>query len=917
MQCLALAGMAGGVAAQQDAAKLERVEITGSSIKRVQEEGALPVQVITRKDIDRAGITSAEQLVARISANGTGADNLSSNVGIQLGTTDRNNNGNSSANLRGLGASSTLVLLNGRRVSTHGAKGNSVDLNSIPLAAVDRVEVLKDGASSLYGTDAIGGVINFILRKDYQGVELSAFADITQKGGGNIGRVSLLGGLGNLEQSGFNIMASVTIDSQKILKGSDRSFSNGNQPERGLSTDTVGTPFATQTGNADSALGTSFTLPSTGTQAYTRANLLSFQNNCNSVPGMAQYEYVLNDFAAARWGCTYDTGSTAILLQPNDRVNLVSRGTLKINPDTTAFVEAIASRSVAKKQFEPLQLTTTGSLLAARYPVGGQYYQDLSAYIPSFDPTKPIAYRWRCLDCGGRETETTTNAYRLLAGIDGVVAGKWDYKLGISTAGSKANSVLGNGYLYTDGIITALASGLVNPWLLPGQSQTPEALKLLNDARANGTNLFDGKATLLQFDGSISGELMKLPAGPLAIAAGFDVRREGYEFKNGETKTRPVFQAPFDAEFPKVSRNIKAIYTEVAVPIVKSLEATVAVRHDRYSDFGGTTNPKVSLRWNPVNEFLMRSSYNTGFRAPSFFQLYGAQGESQVPGNIADPVLCPTGQGDPTVCAIRPNALQGGNPNLGPEKSKQWSVGTVFSPAKAITASFDMWGVRRKNRIYELTPEEVVANYTTFPNNLVRGPTGKLDEAGGFIRAGFVNADGDITRGVDVGLQLRGDLGAGKWNAGLDGTYINSFRSRIFVTQPYTEFAGQWSSRDLYVRWKHQAQFTYTEGVWSGTLYQNYTSGYKDEVPAAFAADPNFQLPGFKPNVNGYTTFDVSATYTGIKNLSLTLGIKNVFNTLPPFTAHNYDFAAGAGWDPRVADPRLRSFTARATYQFQ
>src|SRR3954453_11248115 len=161
----------------QDEKRLERIEITGSNIKRVQQEGALPVQVITRQDIDRRGIVSAEQLLMQISANGTGADNLSSNVGIQLGTTDRNNNGNSSANLRGLGANSTLVLLNGRRIATHGAKGNAVDLSSIPLAAIERVEVLTDGASAIYGTDAIGGVINFILRRDYKGAEITAFAD--------------------------------------------------------------------------------------------------------------------------------------------------------------------------------------------------------------------------------------------------------------------------------------------------------------------------------------------------------------------------------------------------------------------------------------------------------------------------------------------------------------------------------------------------------------------------------------------------------------------------------------------------------------------------------------------------------------------------------------------------------------------
>ena len=253
-QVMSMLCVAGQVAAQtNDTQKLERVEITGSSIKRAADEGALPVQVIKREDIVRSGVTSAEQLIARLSANGNGADNLSAQVGIQLSSANRNNYGNSSANLRGLGSSSTLVLLNGRRVATHGAKGNSVDLNSIPLAAIDRVEILKDGASSLYGTDAIGGVINFILRKDYQGLEATGFVDITGDGGGNIFRVSVLGGWGDIAKDSYNLIASLTYDDQKMLKGVERSFSNANQPDRGLSTDTTGTPFATQTGRPTAA----------------------------------------------------------------------------------------------------------------------------------------------------------------------------------------------------------------------------------------------------------------------------------------------------------------------------------------------------------------------------------------------------------------------------------------------------------------------------------------------------------------------------------------------------------------------------------------------------------------------------------------------------------------------------------------
>ena len=907
---LALMGVSTSIIAQSTTTEPERVTITGSSIKRIQSEGALPIQVITRDDIDKAGIVSAEQLVSRITANGTGADNLSSNVGIQLGTTDRNNNGNASANLRGLGASSTLVLLNGRRIPAHGAKGNAVDLNSVPLAAIQRVEVLKDGASAIYGTDAIGGVINFILRNDFSGAEVTAFSDTTQQGGGNIMRGSIVGGKGDLAKDGFNIMASLTFDKQNKLAGSERSFANGYQPSRGLSPDTAGATFATQTGAAGTAIGTSFKTPTSGAQTYNRANLLSFQGKCDTLPGMSQYQSALWGSPGATYACAYDYGGREVLIQPVERTNLVSRGTMQLNSNHTAFLEVVASKDKTNKEFEQLQITTTGSIFGAAYPVGGPYYQNLSAYIPTFNATRPIAYRWRCTDCGNRQIETTTDHYRVLAGLDGVI-GKWDYKLGLSTAGSSANSNLNGGYYYQAGLVSALGSGQINPWLLPGQTQTSAGLALLQAASATGAKLFGGKTGLMQLDGSISGDLTQLPAGPLGGAVGFDIRKETYQFSNGAATVAPIYQAPFDAEFPKVSRDIKAVYAELAVPITKTLEAQLAVRHDQYSLFGGTTNPKVALRWSPIKQAVFRGSYNTGFRAPSFFQLYGAQGDAPVPGNIADPVLCPQNPGDLSVCAIRPNALQGGNAALKPEKSKQWSIGTALAPADWITGTIDLWQIERTDRIYELTPQQVIANYQAFPNYLVRGTDGRLDGPGGYIRSGFVNAAGDIARGVDISLNLNGRLGTGKWVAGLDGTYMDSFRSRIFSTTPYTETVGKWNSRDLFVRWKHQASFTYTEGVWSGTLLQSYTAGYKDEVPLGTVP------AGFNPDVKSYTVYNVSATYTGFKNTAITAGIKNLLNTDPPFTAHNVDFAAGAGWDPRVADPRGRAFNILLKYSFK
>ena len=228
--------------AQRSSSK--KVIVTGSSIKRLRDVGALPVQTITRSEIDRAGVSSAEQLIALLTSNGNGVDNLASQSDVVAGDA-RGNNGASFANLRGQGSRNTLVLLNGRRVASHGLNGTAVNLNTIPINAIDRVEVLKDGASAIYGTDAIGGVINFITKNNLNGLQFEAFVDLPERKGGEIYGVKASGGIGNVAQDGFNLMFAVAHSDNKILTGGQRDFVNTFQPDRGLSVDTRGTPIAT------------------------------------------------------------------------------------------------------------------------------------------------------------------------------------------------------------------------------------------------------------------------------------------------------------------------------------------------------------------------------------------------------------------------------------------------------------------------------------------------------------------------------------------------------------------------------------------------------------------------------------------------------------------------------------------------
>ncbi|MES2757229.1 MAG: TonB-dependent receptor [Pseudomonadota bacterium] len=911
---IALIGVAGPAMAQvappqtttQQA--MQRVEITGSSIKRLAKEGALPVEVITFEEIEKLGIVSAEDLMRNISANGTGADNMTSGNNVFGADADRVSGGASFASLRGLGAGSTLVLLNGRRIATHGGSGKAVDLNSIPMGAISRVEILKDGASAIYGTDAVGGVINFILKTSFNGVEANASTNVTEAGGGTTRRVSLVAGKGSLDTDGFNIMGTVTFDKNDRLDSKQREFANGFQPERGLSPDTTGTPYANQLAGTGTALGANFVLPGDPNR-YLQANPLSFQGRCNSIPGMSQYQTDLwKDVTSplrTKYSCSYDYGADYVIQTPVKRSNGLLRGTFKLAPGHTMFVEALASRTDAISIFTPAQVSTT---LAGgnAYPVNGPYYQDLSQYIPTFDKTKPIIYKWRASAFGDRTQSNITESARLLVGFDGTV-GKWDYKFGMSHARSETQTSLLEGYAYQAKMFSALGSGIINPWATNGQTQA--AKDLIESTKFRG-DLQHGNTKLSQIDGSISGELFQLPGGPVAMATGFDLRREDYAYTQDQDAT-VIFLAPGNARLPQASRDIKAVYAELIVPVTKRLEVQLAIRRDDYSIIGATTNPKVAFRWEPTSFLLFRGSANKGFLAPSFTQLYSGSLDQELPNGIIDPIGCPTHPGDPAYCAIsRLEYKSGGNKNLKPETSKQGTLGVVIEPWKGFSASLDYFAINSEDRILNRTPQVVLANAVALSENIIRNADGTID----YVQAGWINAAGNKVRGADLGLRANGAVWDGyKWAASLSGTYMQSFQFAEIAGQPYKELVGNFYTRDLYLRWKHNASISLSKGDWSGLFSQSYGSGYKDQLPNAGRSAPP---PGFVPDIDGHMTFGLSGTYKGFKGTSITVGIQNLLDTDPPFTAHNVDEVVGAGWDPRAASPRGRSYSFNIRHKF-
>ena len=508
---------------------------------------------------------------------------------------------------------------------------------------------------------------------------------------------------------------------------------------------------------------------------------------------------------------------------------------------------------------------------------------------------------------GNRTQENTTDNARVLVGFEGNF-GKWDYKAGISRAESSTKTKLTDGYSYTDKLYAALATGIINPWVGAGQSQTEAAKQLIESTKFRGA-FQHGKTTLTQIDGSVSGELFQLPAGALAMAAGFDFRREGYNFAQDVDATQ-ILLAPGNAALSDASRTVKAVYAELLVPVLKDLEMQLAIRRDDYSLVGATTNPKVAFRYQPADFLLFRGSASKGFLAPSFQQLYSGSLSQELPNGVVDQQGCAQHPGVPEYCAIdRLDYKTGGNTNLKPETSKQGSVGFVIEPFKGYSASFDYWAINTKDRILNRTPQIVLANYQALNQYIIRKPDGTID----YVQAGWINAAGSRVRGLDVGLRGEGKIKDAKWTATLDGTYMDSFKFAEYQGQEYQELVGKFYTRDLYLRWKHNASFGVSRGDWSGLLIQSFSSGYKDQVPNGGKGTPP---PGFNPDVSSYTTYNLSGTYTGFKNTTITVGIQNLFDRDPPFTAHNVDEVVGAGWDPRVADPRGRSLSFQLKYKF-
>jgi iron complex outermembrane recepter protein len=489
------------------------------------------------------------------------------------------------------------------------------------------------------------------------------------------------------------------------------------------------------------------------------------------------------------------------------------------------------------------------------------------------------------------------------------VLGRWSYTAAYDHSEDKATDTFKSGWLSRSQFATAMASGLVNPFGPSG----PEGDALLQAAQISGAAR-TAKGTMDQLDARASAEIYVLPGGPLALAIGAEGRRERLTDSPPAAQNENDVLGSTGAINPQsASRTVEALFVEFNVPIVKALEAQISARYDHYSDFGSTTNPKIALRWLPVKSLLLRGSWSTGFRAPSLPDLHTAQSSSITGGDgeLKDPVRCPV-TGLPSDCGLDLYAVRiGGNPALVPETSTQWTAGIVWEPAPGVSIGLDYWNIDKRNVIGSLDDGLIFEHFDVYgQSNVIRGP---VDPA-------YPNLPGPIqtlieynqnvgnqqTSGIDVSLRARSPAASwGRLALQLDGTYINKWIEALNGL-PAESFAGRHGPFGPVPRWRHYASLQWEYGAWRATVAQTFQSGY---------TDANRDVNDNPRNVGTYSVWDLQGTYSGWRNTTLTLGIKNIFDRAPPFTNQTNSFQVG--YEPLYGDPRGRTFYARLTYAFK
>ena len=885
-------------------ATLNRVEVTGSSIKRPVSDGALSVQVITKEDMKKAGITTASEVMALVTGS---SNNLTDGVSIGTGGF-KDQMGLNSANLRGLGTSSTLELLNGRRMANFASPGDDagVDLNNIPAAAIDRVEVLLDGASAIYGTDAIGGVINFITKRDYRGVQVDAYAGKTSEGGAGKRQASISAGAGDLARDGFNIFGVLDFQKTDKLNTSQRQFISDLEIPKRLPWLLSGYGFPSNLRISSDALDylQSKNFQVGGKLLDSRTFNLSVPN-CNPPHTLYLAEGVGGEF-----GCTYDFMRDLELYPESKKTSFLGRAEVALGSEHKLFVEVSAARSrtwyVGTSNRFP-QADVSMSLIPQLAATG---------IVDDLPDDAYVTVRGRLLAGGNRASELTSTGTRVLVGMEGTL-GAWDYNWAYNHSVNTIHDRDARGYFIYDKAVEGVESLLINP-IGPMSQAGMDYLKSIevNEEARTARGVMD------VLDVKASRSLAKLSGGDLALALGGEFRRESAKSRISDLLASDNMlgdDTPGDANTTDNKRKVWAVYGELLAPVTKQLELGLALRHDHYEAVGSTTNPKVSFRFNADPELQFRGSFGTGFRAPSLVDLYRPEKVS-FSSVLPDPVCMAENGNDLATCADSWELHTHANSKLKPERSRQGSLGLQWQASKNIVASADWWFVTKRDLINTLGDDVILANATKYASLIHRyNQLGNDlcdydpdDSSICYIDLNKENRGRQKASGIDFVLQWKSEATSlGRFGAKLNGTLTLKSEEQTGYGDPFVSNLGKFVTDGVVQRWRHRISFDWDKGPFGLSLTNTYLSGYTDQNSVI---DTNTYTVVAPNKVKAYSLWDLTAAWEATKSLTLRAGVKNMFNTTPPFSNQAYFFISG--YDPSYTDPRGRFMFLSGSYKF-
>jgi iron complex outermembrane receptor protein len=828
------AGYSAGAFAQDDEeAAVEEVVVTGSRIQRAVSDAPSPVTVISAEDLEFSGLSNVADVLRNTTYNSFGSFRERSGTSFgQIALVD----------LRGLGAGRTAVLINGRRVPGNPFTGSSaVDVNSIPLSAVERIEILTDSASAVYGADAIGGVINFIMKDDYEGAEILIGQTSPEASGADEERAQFVFGASGDKGK---VIASVEYYQRDAIFDADRDYSAAqvNGPSFG---DTVGVSVGGNTGFVPGFPSNPFVIGDCPSDLYA---------------GRLQ-----NPFGIPGEGCGFGYADISAQTGAIDRISTFVDASYDINADTTVYMESRYSRIESFGRYAPavgfffvdegqrlangLDPILTGDLADAA---------DLSGN-GSLEPGEGFFAFHRFVGHGPRDDVTDRHEFDFVIGMEGSVGGV-SYDVFARKYFYSADEI-GDTYVLNSVIRDLAASGAYDV-VNPAAPSNAAAVGL------SSADLFrDLKTDFTQVGFSLTGSAFELPGGSVGWAIGGEVAREDYrdQYDSYREAGNVIGSAGNSASG---DRQRDAFFVEVSLPVIDDLEINAAARYDYFSDFGSNVASSVSVRYEPADWVVLRASYNEGFKAPDLTNLY--QSRSQSFNNVTDFVRCDAQGVDPIDCpTFQVENFTGGNPDLQAEEAESINVGVVFSPVEGLRFSMDYFEVDTTDRATSLSLSRLLqlASIGALPPGTAvnRGP----GEAAG-IPGAIISIDNVITNaaslnieGYDMRLTYELDMGFGDLYIRSEYSHMDSYTFQGAPGDPTSEFMGEGGFPED--RFNTSFRFTVDN------LTANYTFNYIGDH-----GDGELQ------NYSDYTTHDITVEYqTPVDGLALTLGSLNFTDEKP------------------------------------